>query len=104
AGGLVVKASTVLIAVAAGLSATLIAGVLPAVRASRVPPLAALRDVAAEPAIPSRLRAGIGAALLLGGAAGTTSAAVAGTAGLVAVAAVATVIGVVVFGPLPAPP
>src|SRR6516225_9706610 len=84
AGGLVVNASTVLIAVAAGLSATVIAGVLPAVRASRVPPLAALRDVAAEPAAPSRLRAGIGAALLAGGVAGTTSAAAAGKAGPVA--------------------
>ena len=84
AGGLVVNASTVLITIAAGLSATVIAGVLPAVRASRVPPLAALRDVAAEPAAPSRLRAGIGAALLAGGVAGTTSAAAAGKAGLVA--------------------
>src|SRR6516225_3367414 len=104
AGGLVVNASTVLIAVAAGLSATVIAGVLPAVRASRVPPLAALRDVAAEPAAPSRLRAGIGAALLAGGVAGTTSAAAAGKAGLVAAAAVATVTGVVVFGPVAARP
>jgi len=104
AGGLVVKASTVLIAIAAGLSATVIAGVLPAVRASRVPPLAALRDVAAEPAGPSRLRAGIGAALLLGGVAGTTAAAAAGKAGLVAAAAVATVVGVVVFGPVAARP
>src|SRR5215469_813984 len=104
AGGLVVKASTVLIAVAAGLSATVIAGVLPAVRASRVPPLAALRDVAAEPAAPSRLRAGIGAALLAAGVAGTMSAAVAGKAGLVAVAAVGIVIGVVVFGPVAARP
>src|SRR5215469_3589395 len=104
AGGLVVKASTALIAIVAGLSATLIAGVLPAVRASRVPPLAALRDVAAEPAASSRLRAGIGAALLAGGVAGTTAAAAAGKAGLVAVTAVATVIGVVVFGPVAARP
>src|SRR5215469_12955516 len=102
AGGLVVKASAVLIAVAAGLSATVITGVLPAVRASRVPPLAALRDVAAEAAVSSRLRAAIGAALLAGGVAGTTSAAVAGKAGLVGVAAVATVVGVVVFGPVAA--
>lgn len=56
AGGLVVKTSTVLIAVAAGVAAAVIAGVLPAVRASRVPPLAALRDLTAEPAAPSRLR------------------------------------------------
>ena len=104
AGGLVVKASTLLIAVAAGLSATVIAGVLPAVRASRVPPLAALRDVAAEAAAPSGLRMGVGAALLVGGVAGTASAAVAGRAGLVAVAAVCTVIGVVVFGPVAARP
>jgi putative ABC transport system permease protein len=99
AGGLDVKPSTVLFAVAAGLSATVVAGVLPAIRASRVPPLAALRDVAVEGAAPSRPRSGIGAALLLGGVAGTTSAAAAGKAGLVGVAAVCTVIGVVMFGP-----
>ncbi len=104
AGGLEIKPSTAVIAVAAGLSATFIAGVLPAVRASRVRPLAALRDVDAEAAAPSRLRTVIGAVLLLGGAAGTMSAAIAGKADLVAVAAVCTVIGVVVLGPAAARP
>jgi putative ABC transport system permease protein len=104
AGGLVVRTSTVLIAVVAGVVAAVMAGVLPAVRASRVPPLAALRDVAAEPAAASRLRTGIGAALLLGGTAGTSAAANAGQAGLVGVAAVCAVIGVVVCGPVAAQP
>jgi putative ABC transport system permease protein len=104
AGGLVVKASTAVIAVAAGLSATVIAGVLPAVRAARVPPLAALREFAAEAAAPSRLRTVLGAALLAGGVAGTTSAALAGKASLVGVAALCTVIGVIIFGPVAARP
>jgi putative ABC transport system permease protein len=104
AGGLVFKASTVVIAVAAGVSATVIAGALPAVRAARISPLAAMRDVAAEPARPSRLRVVTGAVLVLAGAAGTVSAAVAGTMGLVGVGAVATLAGVVAFGPVAARP
>jgi putative ABC transport system permease protein len=104
AGGLVFKASTALVAVAAGLSATVIAGALPALRASRVPPLAALRDVAAEPAAASRLRTVVGAVLMLGGVTGTASAALAGKVGLVGLGAVCTVIGVVAFGPVAARP
>ncbi|MGH8982938.1 MAG: ABC transporter permease, partial [Acidimicrobiia bacterium] len=47
-GGLVFTTGTVLVAAAAGLAATLVAAVAPAVRASRVSPLAALRDVAVD--------------------------------------------------------
>ncbi len=104
AGGLDFKPSTALIAVGAGLSATVIAGVLPALRASRVSPLAALREVAAEPTAVSRWRVIVGAALLLGGVAGTVAAALAGKVGLVGLAAVGAVIGVVAFGPVAARP
>ena len=41
AGGLVLRASSAVLAVAVGVAATVLAGVLPALRASRVPPLAA---------------------------------------------------------------
>lgn len=104
AGGLVFNASTALIAVAAGLSATVIAGALPAVRAARVSPLAALRDVAAEPAAVSRWRIIAGAVLVLGGVAGTVAAALAGKVGLVGLGAVGAVIGVVALGPVAARP
>ena len=56
AGGLVLRASSSVLAVAVGVAATVLAGVLPALRASRVPPLAALRELAAEPARISRVR------------------------------------------------
>ena len=45
AGGLVLRASSSVLAVAVGVAATVLAGVLPALRASRVPPLAALREI-----------------------------------------------------------
>ena len=48
AGGLVFRASSIVLAVGAGLAATLVAGVAPSVRSSRVAPVAALRDQAIE--------------------------------------------------------
>src|ERR1700751_4562794 len=56
---------------------TLLAGVLPAVRASRVAPLAALRELAAEPARVSRVRSVLGFLLTAGG----VGAVIAGAAG-----------------------
>ncbi|HEY5987988.1 MAG TPA: FtsX-like permease family protein [Streptosporangiaceae bacterium] len=104
AGGLDFKASTALIAIAAGLSATVIAGTWPALRASKVSPLAALREVAAEPTAVSRWRIIVGAALVLGGVTGTVAAALAGKAGLVGLGAVGVVTGVVAFGPVASRP
>src|SRR5205823_9513751 len=48
AGGLVLRPSSAVVAVVTGLVVTQVAGLLPALRASRVAPLAALRDVAVE--------------------------------------------------------
>src|SRR2546421_393258 len=70
AGGLVLRASSAVLAVAVGVAATVLAGVLPALRASRVPPLAALRELAAEPARISRVRSVLGFLLTRGGGAG----------------------------------
>ena len=67
AGGLVLRASSAVLAVAVGVAATVLAGVLPALRASRVPPLAALRELAAEPARISRVRSALGFLLTAGG-------------------------------------
>jgi putative ABC transport system permease protein len=53
-GGLVLTPVTVAVSLLVGVLVTLIAGVSPARRASRVPPIAALRDAEAEP--PGRLR------------------------------------------------
>ena len=48
-GGLVLTPVTVVIALLTGVLVTLVAGLSPARRASRVPPIAALRDAATEP-------------------------------------------------------
>ncbi|MEZ5179719.1 MAG: ABC transporter permease [Acidimicrobiales bacterium] len=65
---LIVEPSYALITVSVGLLITAIAAVGPAIRATRVPPIAALRDVAVDSSGRSRLRAGLAVVLLvLGG-------------------------------------
>jgi putative ABC transport system permease protein len=95
----VLDASTVVIALAVGVVVTLLASLAPAVRASRVAPLAALLQVAVDRSATSRRRAvagvvvtGAGIALTIVGATGEALA----TTGL---GALATLIGVVVLGP-----
>jgi putative ABC transport system permease protein len=104
-GGMVVKASSTLLALAAGMVATVMAGLIPAVRSSRIPPLSALRELAVEAeAVPVRRLiiglivtvAGIGSVVL-----GATGSAGAGLAGL---GALLTIIGTVVLGPAVARP
>jgi putative ABC transport system permease protein len=93
-------ASTVMIALVVGVVVTLLASLAPAVRASRVAPLAALRDVAVDRSATSRRRAvagvvvtGAGITLAIVGAIGEALAA----AGL---GALATLTGVIVLGPV----
>ncbi|QKG21274.1 ABC transporter permease [Actinomadura verrucosospora] len=102
--GLTVSATTLLVAVPAGLLVTLVAAIGPAVRASRVRPLAALREVAAEPSRPSDTRVIVGGVLgavaagtvVLGAAGGQTAMAAAG--------AVLCLVAMVVLGPAVAGP
>ncbi|OLE24810.1 MAG: hypothetical protein AUG44_17960 [Actinobacteria bacterium 13_1_20CM_3_71_11] len=67
ATGLVFTGATVAICVPVGLGATLVAAAVPALHASRVPPLAALRDVAVERTRPSRIRLLAGSVALVAG-------------------------------------
>ena len=105
AGGLVFGAGTALTCMVVGTLVTVVAGVFPAVRASRVAPVAALREHAAEAVHVSRTRAaagavltGLGAAVVLGAVLGDADLTVAGLgAGL-------TMVGVVTFGPALARP
>ena len=62
---LVVTPGTALISLVVGLSITLVAAVNPALRATRVPPIAALRDVAIDTSGSSRIRAIVGAVLFV---------------------------------------
>jgi putative ABC transport system permease protein len=100
----VLDARTVMTAIVVGVVVSLLASLTPSVRASRVAPLAALHDVAVDGSATSRRRAvagvvvtGAGIALTVVGATGDALAA----AGL---GALATLIGVVVLGPVVALP
>lgn len=69
AGGLVVAARTVIVSFAVGVPVTLAAALVPAIRAGRVPPLAAMRDDIALPRRAMTIRVAVGVVLLVLGAA-----------------------------------
>ena len=104
AGGTVLQLRTVVVAIIVGTLVTAVSAVLPAVRASRIPPLAALRDVSSGGVDSPRRRLLAGATLVVGGAA----AMVAGLAGAgiawVGLGALGVFIGVFVLGPVIALP
>jgi putative ABC transport system permease protein len=104
--GLVFKASNAATSLAVGVGVTLLAGMLPALRASRVAPLAALREVAAE-RDPSPVRAVAGTTLAAAGVALVAAATLPGggaVARLTAAGAVLTLAGVVVLAAVAARP
>lgn len=101
----VLSTSTVVTGMIVGVVVTVLAGLAPAVKASRVLPLAALRDVAVDRSSASRWRlvagalvAGAGLALSVVGATG------AGSLSLSGIGALAVVVGVVLLGPVAARP
>ncbi len=108
AGGLTVQTTTIVIAPLVGLLITMFASLAPAVRASRVAPLAALRDVAVDRTATSIRRIVVGGLLTVGGVvavvAGATSSASSGALALAGLGALATVAGVVALGPIAARP
>jgi putative ABC transport system permease protein len=105
AGGIVFKDSTVVVGLVVGVVVTLLASLAPAVKASRVPPLAALRDVAVERVDASLARAITGATLTIVGIGVVLFSVLSGgdsvlpRAGL---GALLTFGGLVVFGPVAA--
>jgi putative ABC transport system permease protein len=101
AGGLVFTGATVVATLAVGMVVTLVAALAPAIRGSRVPPLAAVRDVAVDTAGLSGVRAVAGATVTaLGVAAVVASVLGGGGLRLSGLGAVATLVGVVVLGPV----
>src|SRR4029453_6586241 len=106
AGGIVITTGAVIVSVGVGLVVTLAAGIVPAIKASRVPPLGALRGVAAERSSPSTPRVVAGAILAGLGIAMTAAAALSNdqSLGTVGLGAVITLIGTVVLGPVVARP
>ena len=107
AGGLVLNASVVVISLIVGVIVTLVAGVAPAIKASRVAPIAAIRDVSVERTSASLGRAITGVALTAVGVAAVFGAVLSGGSSVLAFAglgALLTIVGVVVFGPVVARP
>jgi len=107
ATGLVVSPRTVIVGLLAGVVITVVSAISPARRAARIPPVAAMQDVAAEPRHPSVRRTVRGALLVAGGAAvlGTGLFGHAGNrVGLVGAGAVAVFIGIAILGPFFARP
>jgi len=104
--GLVVRTPTVALALAAGIGITLVASVLPAVQATRVPPLAALRDVTVDRAGASRARrvAGVVLVVLGGWLLSTAWRIEEPPLATVGVGAALLVVGAIVVGPVLAEP
>jgi putative ABC transport system permease protein len=101
----VLDASTVATALAVGVAVTLLASLVPAVRASRVAPLAALHDVAVDRSATSRRRAVTGVVVTGAGIALTVAGAATGeTVEIAGLGALATLTGVVALGPVAARP
>jgi putative ABC transport system permease protein len=102
--GLTLTWTTFVVAPLVGVTVTTLAALVPAVRASRVSPLAALRQVEADRSNRTARRALLGTVVLVGGIAALlvgSSAGALATAGLGALVAVA---GVIVVGPVVAGP
>jgi putative ABC transport system permease protein len=100
ARGLVFETRTVTEAIPVGIVVTLLAATLPALRASRVSPLEALREAAHDATAHSRRRTVAGGVLFTLGMAGLLSGAIGGTVAPAAFGALLALIGVIVLGPV----
>ena len=100
--GLALDSTTVIVSMAVGMAVTLIAGLTPAVKASRVAPLAALRDVEVDRSGASIVRAVSGALVTVGGVALVVTAPHSADSALprAGLGSLLTVIGVVLIGPV----
>ena len=104
--GLVVTTGTIVTALVVGIVVTFLASVTPAVKGSRVAPLAALRENAIDRSGSSKWRAAFGA-IALGGGIALTITAVTDSGGALSRAglgALATLVGAVALGPVVARP
>ena len=105
--GLVISPQTVVIAFVIGLGVTLLASLLPAVQATRVPPLAALREVSVDRSGASKPRIVVGVLVLAFGAWNLSAAWRSGDSDsipVVGTGALALIVGAIVVGPVLAEP
>ncbi|MFI0448432.1 ABC transporter permease [Actinomadura sp. 6N118] len=104
AQGLVISLGTVLIAAPVGMVVTLLSALGPALRAAKVPPLAALREVATERPGPSDSRIIIGSVLAAVAVGGVVWGALTESMAMAGAGAVMCLIVMVVLGPVVARP
>ncbi len=107
AGGLAISGGSLAVAMVTGIAVTVAVSLVPAVRASQVAAMQALRESAAEPGRTSRRRTAVGLVLLAAGLA-VVLAGLAGTGSrvpaVVGLGALAVAFGVVALGPAAAGP
>lgn len=105
AGGTVFQARTAVVAMLVGVVVTVGSAVMPSIRGSRIPPMAALRSVATEgPRIKARRRLAEGGILVAGGVAAFVAGLAGSGAQWVGVGALLTFVGAFVLGPVMARP
>ena len=108
AGGTVLRTSTVVTGLVVGIGVTVFAALVPAIKASRVPPIAVLREVAVERTRPSVIRIVVGVIITLAGAALVVSSLLADTPAdalrAAGFGAVVLIIATLVLGPVMAGP
>ncbi len=103
-GSLVVRPNAAIIALIVGLVVTLVSALVPAWRASRVPPVAAMRDLAIETGRQSRLRMILGLVATVGGVVLVVTGANAHSAAVVGIGVGLSFIGLLLLGPVLARP
>ncbi|HEU4841578.1 MAG TPA: FtsX-like permease family protein [Ilumatobacteraceae bacterium] len=104
--GLVISTGTIVAAGVVGILTTLVASIAPAIKASRVAPLAAMRDVAVDRSGASKLRAIAGVVIAAAGAVAVVTATSSpdGAMARAGLGALAMLVGFVVLGPVVARP
>ena len=103
-GSLVVRPNAAIIALVVGVVVTLVSALVPAWRASRVPPVAAMRDLAIETGGQSRLRMVLGLVATVGGVVLVVTGANAHSAAVVGMGVGLAFIGLLLLGPVLARP
>jgi putative ABC transport system permease protein len=98
--GLSINTTPFLVAIPVGIAMTVLASLMPAVRASRVPPVEAMRETSAEPAAMSPVRSTLGSVLMLVGGGLLVWAAFSGVGAVAAVGALTALAAMVVLGPV----